>query len=834
MLTALADPQLLAIARVNVELIRTLDAAVETSEQLQNLPGVDADVWGSLERSGIHIPQQAAQLYAVAFAADEMEVVFVARGNFSPAKITQWIDGQYGIEKQDSDGIWFAPLDKSTCTKGEPMLAQLSQGQLLVGSPAAVKRIALRLKNAAVAAVDLTHWQNALAGKIFSLAVLSPARWQADKAGMVQYTLAKLAANMAPVTEIYFDVEPDVVAQGMNVHLSLISNDPKYIGETHALLQTILSEARQKVEQDWPEVSAIYDRVQVSHTAEQLQLSIRFDHRIKEEVESWFRSLFSFSTAIDQPGAVQQEGIDESPATFGAAGTGQLNAFSPQNDFIDSSYQTIAGPFGIGVEALTLNDHRMQVKLGVKAYDLPNLGSESSLAFLVVTDVVDHQGNSLLSTPACGEIDQRLPEPIEYSYAKHRFENGESVAGRALIGTKNIVLAPGKSFSQIARIMGYIDYRLPVTVDKKIVDAPLAGKVIDLHGTRIRFKSAAPSGLNFEYSGKVDQLLQVNALNAQAKPLSSSSGTRSGLFFGSGKSVSLDFKGTVAQAEVIVASAMENQRYDFELTQMAPPGKAFFMEHSFPERISDKDFQVLDSAPAPLVNEFPYSPPKAFVSKAPFVFALYEVRTSRSFGLNLDGVILVGNNLPLHAHIGAAQLRVDKIQDSAGQEYSVNKTVPLYFERYGGMTINGVYEADEKTPWLKADFSLGAEKIHVENVSLVSGEVLFFKPKSVRSESVPFSLGELWSGFKSSLVLNEWQPGKLTFNVQESYEEIVGLKVFNADGDLISQPPEYSAVFGEPKLSLQIRDLPARLEIGVVENSEALVVPFEVIVSEQD
>jgi hypothetical protein len=834
LLAALADPQLLAIARVNVELIRTLDPSLADSEQLQNLPGVDADIWSSLERAGISIPQQAMQLYAIAFAGDAIEVAFVLRGTFSDAKARQWIDERYGIEKQDADGIWFAPINKTNCTKGEFKLAQLSQQQLLIGSPEAVKRIARRLSNAAVAEVDISRWQNVLAGKVFSAAVFSPARWQTAEAGLVQHALSKLAAEMESVTEVYFDLEPDVVAHGMNAHLSLISPDQKYIDETHAALKTGLSETRQKIAQDWPEVSAIYDRLQLNHTTEQLQLSIRFDHKIKEEVASWFRSLFSFSTAIDQSGAAPQEVIEENRATFGAAGTGQLNAFAPQNDFIDSSYQTIAGPFGVGVEALTLNDHRVQVKLGVKAYDLPNLGNESSPAFLVVTDVVDHQGNSLLSTPACGEIDQRLPEPIKNSYATRRFENGESVAGRALIGTKNIALAPGINFAQIARITGYIDYRLPVSVDKKIVDAPLAGKTIDLHGTRIRFKSTAPSGLNFEYSGKVDQLLQVSALNAQAKPLSSSSGTRSGLFFGSGKSVSLDFKGTVAKAEVIVASAIENQRYDFELTQIAPPGKVFFMEHSFPERISDKDFLVLDSTPAPLVNEFPYSPPKAFVSEAPFVFALYKARTSRSFGLNLDGVILVGNNLPLHAHIGAAQLRVNKIQDAAGQEHSVNKTVPLYFQRYGGMTINGIYEADEKTPWLKADFSLGAEKIHVENVSLVSGEILFFKPKSVRSESVPFSLGEVWSGVKSSLVLNEWQHGKLIFNVQESYEEIVGLKAFNADGDLISQPPEYSAVFGEPKLSVQIRDLPARLEIDVAENSEALVVPFEVIVSEQD
>ncbi len=828
LLAAMADPQLLALARVDIELMRTLDPSLAEAGQLQNLPGVDADMWSSMERSGIHIQQQATQLYAAAFVADKMEVAVIARGNFSPDKISRWLDEQYGIDKQDADGIWFAPLDKTTCAKGEPMLAQFTQGQLLIGSPEAVKRIALRLKNATGAAVDLAQWQNSLGGKLFSLVIFSPARWQADKSGMVQYSLGKLAAEMEAVSEVYVDVEPDVVAQGMTLSLSLISGDAEFINNTHTALQTRLDETRKKIAQDWPEVVAIYDRLQLSRSTKQLQASIRFDQHIKDEVAIWFRSLFSFSVGMDQPTVAQQDVIDENPAAFAPARREQLTSFVPKDDFMDGIYKTTTGPFGLGVESLALKNQRIQIKLGVKAYDLPNLGNESSPAFLVITDVVDQQGNSLLSAPGCGETDQRAPEAINNSYATSRFEDGKLVPGRALIGEKIIELAAGVNFAQVARIKGYIDYHLPIAVETKIIDAPLAGKSIDLYGTRVRFKTAGASALSFETSGNTQQLLQVNALNATNKPLSSSSGMRSGIFFGSGKSASLDFKGTVAKAEVIVASAIENQRYEFELNQLTPPAKAFFMDKEFPPPFGDKGFEQLLLAQAPQIDEFPFYPPKARATAAPVELAINDVRSSNSFGLSVEGAAYTDLALPLYGQIGVAQLFIKQLADADGKIFPVNKSVPLYFERQGGITSNGVYQPDEKTPWLRSDFSLKAADVRVDNIRQVQGELRFYQPKRLQTATLPFVLGPIWSGPKSSVELIEWKSGRLVFAVQGSYEEVIGLKAFNHANALISQPAQYSSIFGDPQLTLDISELPARFEIEYTSESEELFVPFDI------
>jgi hypothetical protein len=120
-------------------------------------------------------------------------------------------------------------------------------------------------------------------------------------------------------------------------------------------------------------------------------------------------------------------------------------------------------------------------------------------------------------------------------------------------------LASGVIFPQIARIKGHIEYRLPTAVVKKVISAPFAGKVVDLNGVRVRFMSSGPSTLSVEYSGDTQKLLQINALNAAGHPLSDSGAMRSSVFFGSGKKASIEFKGTIAQAELIVAETVDVQ-----------------------------------------------------------------------------------------------------------------------------------------------------------------------------------------------------------------------------------------------------------------------------------
>jgi hypothetical protein len=828
LLNALADSNLLAIARMDFALLRRLDASAASSAALQeNLPGLEADFWSSLERAGVNLPQQATHIYALAYVDKEVDAALVIRGNLTPKKIKGWIASRYGIDKEDEQGIWFSRIDPSNCEKGAPLLANIQPGQVILGAPAAVMRIVGRVKGNAPANLDTNDWQETLAGKLFSLAIFSPARWQGDKQGMVQHALAKAAAVMQPVREVYLDAAPDLATQGIKISLSIHSEDTKFISDSHALAKNWLDETRKEIAQDFPDVIATYNRLSLHHSSNQLQASLRFDRQIKDELANWFASLFRFSSDQGTANLVQQEVVNENPPVFTAANIAQLRSFSAQDEFMDAVYKTVAGPFGVGVESLALKDGKVEMKLGVKAYDLPGLGEEAVPAELVITDVTDAQGNSLLPRHSCGETDVRAATAIDHTYPSSRFEDGKLVSGQVLSGEKTLSLPAGVGFAQVAQIKGYIDYRLPTAVEKKIIEAPLAGKLVDLHGLRVRFKSAAASSLDFEYSGDTNRLLQVNALNAKRQVLATSGAMRRGMFFGSGKAASVEIKGSVAAAEIMVASAFENQRYEFVLTHMAPPAKAFFSEREIPPRFDDKAFEQLVLAKAPVINEFPFYPPKARVTAAPVELAINDVRSS-SFGLSIEGAAYTDLALPLYAHIGVAQLFIQQVADAEGKLFPVNKTVPLYFERQGGMTFNGVYQPDEKTPWLRADFSFRAADVQVEKISKLQGELRFYQPRHLQTASLPFALGPIWGGPKSRVELVEWKAGRLVFNVQGNYEEIVGLKAFNAAGDLVSHPAQYSAIFGQPQLNLEISEVPTRFEIEYTSESEELLVPFAV------
>ena len=197
------------------------------------------------------------------------------------------------------------------------------------------------------------------------------------------------------------------------------------------------------------------------------------------------------------------------------------------------------------------------------------------------------------------------------------------------------------------------------------------------------------------------------------------------------------------------------------------------------------------------------------------------------FGFSASGSIYTHITLHLFNRIGVAQLQVDQLLNASGQVFNARSVAPLYFDRVGGMTFNGVYEGDEKTPWLKSDFSLRLREMKEENIIMARGKLRFFLPTSFATESVAVNLGELWSGVKSSLTLRKWESGRLIFVVEGALDEVVGLKAFRADGELISQPPTYSFSFGEPEIAMDISELPARLEVEVTTGVEQLEYPFE-------
>jgi hypothetical protein len=114
-----------------------------------------------------------------------------------------------------------------------------------------------------------------------------------------------------------------------------------------------------------------------------------------------------------------------------------------------------------------------------------------------------------------------------------------------------------------------------------------------------------------------------------------------------------------------------------------------------------------------------------------------------------------------------------------------------------------------------------------DGIVSVRGKLRFFLPKSSATESVAVNMGELWSGVRSRLILKKWESGRLVFVVDGALDEVVGLKAYGADGELVSQPPTYAFSFNENEIALEISALPTRLDVETAREVEQLEYPFE-------
>ena len=200
---------------------------------------------------------------------------------------------------------------------------------------------------------------------------------------------------------------------------------------------------------------------------------------------------------------------------------------------------------------------------------------------------------------------------------------------------------------------------------------------------------------------------------------------------------------------------------------------------------------------------------------------------SKSFGFSATGAIYTDINLPIFNRIGVAQLQLNQFINASGQEFNALVVAPLSFDRVGGIVFNGVYERDEKTPWLNSEFSLRLGEMKEDGIVSVRGKLRFFLPKSSATESVAVNMGELWSGVRSRLILKKWESGRLVFVVDGALDEVVGLKAYGADGELVSQPPTYAFSFNENEIALEISALPTRLDVETATEVEQLEYPFE-------
>ncbi|PUA28546.1 MAG: hypothetical protein B0W54_19105 [Cellvibrio sp. 79] len=821
---AIASSSLFGLLHADVDRLQLLSP---TTDVFAHFAEPKPGFWDGLTKAGIDVRQQVNDAWLGVYGQNgQSKSLWVLQGNFPADAWREWLKKNYIIDSDSPEGLIFSTMDEYTCEKSPVLSASISNNQIALGAPELVAAFNGRLQAGAAAERNLETWTKGYNNQMISAVLFQPGQLPEGSAAMA---LGKLSLAAEPIQGIYLGLEPKSFPPAVEFNAIIASNDQQFIADASNKLIAATSVAKTTIATDWPETLPFYERMKIAHDTNQVRASLNMDEQALTSLHLWSSSLLSRAFGVDNAApVVDGERLETNPAQFVTLPSSELPPFATAKHFNEAFIaQTSSGPFGIGIRTVEQTDQGVEINLDVNAFNLPNLGKESDSVALRITDIVDHQDQSLIpaSTGCAGGIKQ--PSNVNLVYQGNAMENGQAVSFTGLQGAKKIILPAGIALTSVGAVKGVITQQLPVDVERVNLNGPLAGKTIDTQGVQIRFLSSGPSRLYFQVSGNTAALLQVNALNEDGKPLASINAMRGNNFYDAGKTISIDYQGKIAAAEIIVASKLENKKYEFSVARLFPPAKPFLVEKSEPVRLTATALPALEKDSPPNDVVYPYQSPKQTIAAGPALIALNELNlVGGHFSLLAD--VYTRSSHPLAGQLSAVRLVISEIEDSAGNLHSVNHQMPIAMEHMGGGWVNGKYEPDPARPWLRGQIEMRERPLEQGDAVALWGKMVFLATEDPISIKVPFQFGMQWNSNEGVLKLRRWEAGRLVFDVEGNFPDLMAVKALDDTGTVVSQPAELRTSFGKNTIELDVKQIPETIEFNLARTQKPKEFPVEI------
>lgn len=821
---AIASSSLFGLIHADLDRLQLLSPATNVFAQLVE---PKAGFWSGLVSAGIDINQQVDDLWVGVYGQNnQSKVLWVLQGNFAATTWSDWLRKSYIIDSDSPEGVIFSSIDEFSCEKSPVISASISNNQIVLGAPELVAAFNGRLQAGAAPEKNLGTWTKGYNTQMISAALFHPGQLPEGSAAMA---LGKLSLAAESIQGIYLGLEPKMFPPVVNFDAIIASENQQFITDASAKLAAATNAAKTTIAADWPETLPLYERIRFTEEPNQLRASLSLDSQAPQHIQLWFSSLLSRAFGLTSPPAtITDEQLEANPAAFANLPSAELPAFASVKHFNETFIaQTSSGPFGIGVRSVEQTDQGVEINLDVNAFNLPNIGKESDNVSLRITDVVDHQDKSLVadSMSGCGGIKQ--PAKVNLAYQGNVIDNGQLIGFTGLQGTKKIILPAGISLATVGAIKGVIGQQLPLEIERVNLNGPLAGKTLDLHGVQLRFLSAEPNRLYFQAKGNTAALLQVNALNEDGKVLASINAMRSDNIFDAGKTVSIDYQGKIAAAEIILASKLEQKSYEFSVARLFPPAKPFVVEKNEQGHLGSNSLPALDKETPPNDVVYPFQSPRQTIAAGPALIALNELTISgQQFSLVAD--VYTRNSHPLAGQLGAVRMELSEVEDSAGNLHSINHQAPVAMEYMGGSWVNGKFEPDPGRPWLRGPLEMRERTLEQTDVVALWGKLVFSAAEDPISIKVPFQFGMQWNNTDSVFKLRRWEAGRLVFDVEGSLSGLMAVKALDDMGVVVSQPAELRSNFGKYTLELDVKQIPETIEFNLARTQNTKEYPVEI------
>lgn len=824
--TALATESLSALAYIDVKRLQQLPEVLQKNTGMKNLPAPDANFWPSLERAGVDISRQIEQMWVAGYKANNRtHSLWVLNGKFNPEQIRAWLKKNYLIDGESPHQIIFSATDNNTCEK-KSMMAVIEPDRILIGAPEYVAAFGGRLDAAAPAGRDLSDWQRISAGQMLTVALFNPAQ---SNNNLTTTALTKLSINAAPVKGIYIGLAPRLLPPVLEFSAVLVGSEEQYINATKDSIAQVVSNAKKTIVKDWPETLPLYERIKLSQSGQQLHATLFFDEQVQQQLQLLGQSLFASAPPVNAGAPVAiLERLEEKLPEFNDLPSFKIPEFA-QSQHLNTAIvaQTSVGPFGVGISSIQSTTQGIAISLDVNAFNLPNLGKDADAIQLRVTDIVDHQDKSLIANVGCSPNGMHEVAAINSVYEGAFFEEGQSKSYVGIQGTKKILLPENINLSSVGAIKGEIEYRLPTKLERMIVKAPLAGKLISSNGLQLRFLSADAGTLYFQQDGNSDALVQINVLNADSKALAVINTQHEKNVLGLGSTTRIDVQGKVAAVEIVVASKLEKKLYPFSFGRIQPPEKTFEVEKPAPELLSAEKLKLLKQDAPPADVKYPYQTPQQTTVAGPALIAINQLNIVEQ-KLSLGADIYLRDQHPLSRQLSAVRLVITEVEDSSGNLHSVNIQVPVSPEHQGGSWGAEGYLPDPAQPWLRGQLELREQALGVSDAVALWGKLVFLAPGEPITIPIPFQFGMEWNGSGSSLKLSRWEAGSLLFDIQGSFSELMAITALDAEGAVISQAAELRNNLGVSQVELPVKQRPASIEFSIARDQQTAEFPFEI------
>lgn len=821
---AIASSSLFGLMHADVDRLQLLSP---TTDVFAHFAEPKPGFWDSLTKAGIDVRQQVSDVWLGAYGQNgQSKSLWVLQGDFPADVWREWLKKNYIIDNDSPEGIIFSTIDEYTCEKSPVLTASISNNQIALGAPELVAAFNGRLQAGAAAEKNLETWTKGYSNQMISAVLFQPGQLPEGSAAMA---LGKLSLAAEPIQGIYLGLEPKSFPPAVEFNATIASNDQQFIADASNKLTAATAVAKTTIATDWPETLPFYERMKITHDTNQVRGSLNMDEQALKSLHLWSSSLLSRAFGVDNAAPVADgERLETNPAQFANLPSTELPAFASAKHFNEAFIaQTSSGPFGIGIRTVEQTDQGVEINLDVNAFNLPNLGKESDSVALRITDIVDHQDQSLIPAASGCAGGLKQPSNVNLVYQGNAMENGQAVSFTGLQGAKKIILPAGIALTSVGAVKGVITQQLPVDVERVNLNGPLAGKTLDTQGMQIRFLSAGPSRLYFQVSGNTAALLQVNALNEDGKPLASINTMRGNNFYDSGKTISIDYQGKIAAAEIVVASKLESKKYEFSVARLFPPAKPFLVEKSEPVRLTAAALPALEKDSPPNDVVYPYQSPKQTIAAGPALIALNELNLGGGhFSLLAD--VYTRSSHPLAGQLSAVRLVISEIEDAAGNLHSVNHQVPIAMEHMGGGWVNGKYEPDPARPWLRGQIEMRERPLEQGDAVALWGKMVFLAAEDPISIKIPFQFGMQWNNNESVLKLRRWEAGRLVFDVEGNFPDLMAVKALDETGTVVSQPAELRTSFGKNTIELDVKQIPETIEFNLARTQKPKEFPVEI------